>query len=197
MLGESQKSGFVGPLLLTGFEAFVVDEVLLNNPTIELVSALSTRVHEAAILPVEYDRTRDIFEGILDQVAPRIWIGLGLAAHRTSIAIECVAVNVQHGDTPDNANEIRCNQSIWPDGPLAYETTVRVSDLLRHLRANGHDAIQSFHAGTFLCNQVYYQALRRVSLPSSPLELAVFIHVPGPDNQPLDTTQSALQAVLD
>ena len=184
-------------LLLTGFEAFQVDGITRQNPTIEIVQELAPHADHTAILPVEYQRTYTVFDQLLDKTNPSAWLGLGLATNRTCIEIECIALNVQNSLGPDNAGTVRINRAIRPDGPLAYETNLPVQGITEHLVSQGFSAKTSFHAGTFLCNQVYYQALDRSRRDDSPLKSALFVHVPGPEYQAIDETLDTVRAILD
>lgn len=86
---------------------------------------------------------------------------LGLAATRKKICLEAIAVNVDYeaGGKP---------RPIVKRGPLALATRLPLDRLLKKVR--GPVAI-SHHAGTFVCNHLYYHALTR-KIP------CVFVHVP-------------------
>ena len=170
---------------------------LVDNPTAGLVEALSTRVEYSATLPVEYDRTQRLFQDYLSQYAPSIWVGLGLASARTTIALEAIALNVQHSDGADNAGMYRKNTQIVPGGPAAYQTQLPLAEVVAVLRQHHVEAHVSYHAGTFLCNQVYYQAARWAASSDTPLQTALFIHIPPEQHLAKPMALTALQTLLD
>ena len=183
--------------VLTGFEAFMVGERLRANPTIELVDRLAHRVEHTAILPVEYETTGLRFTDWLEATKPTGWLGLGLAADRSIVEVECIALNVQAAASPDNAGLVRKGEPITPGGPLAYRTNIAAESLVSTLANQGLRIATSYHAGTFLCNQVYYQALERVHRPVVALETALFVHIPDTERQPLADTLEVLDAIMD
>ena len=184
-------------IFLTGFEPFLVNGTLVGNPTAGLVEALSTRVDYSVTLPVEYDRTRRLFDDYLSQYTPSVWVGLGLASARTAIALEAIALNVQHSDGADNAGIYRHNTQIISGGPAAYQTQLPLAELVATLRQHHVEAHVSYHAGTFLCNQVYYQAARWAAFSDTPLHTALFIHIPPEQCLPKPLALTALHTLLD
>lgn len=185
------------PIFLTGFEPFLVNGTLVNNPTAGLVEALSTRVDYSVTLPVEYDRTGRLFQNYLSQYAPSIWVGLGLASGRTTVALEAVALNVQHSDGADNAGMYRQNMPIVSGGPAAYQTQLPLMELVATLRSHHVEAHVSYHAGTFLCNQVYYQAAHWAARDNTPLRTALFVHIPPERYLARPMALTALHILLD
>ncbi|HBY07409.1 MAG TPA: pyroglutamyl-peptidase I, partial [Chloroflexi bacterium] len=69
------------------------------------------------------------------------------------------------------------DQSIVPDGPAAYFTTLPVRAMLERLKADGIPAALSLSAGTYLCNQIFY--VLRHHLETWEMNIpAGFIHLP-------------------
>lgn len=173
-------------VLLTGFEPFTTGQglVLTDNPTGEIVTSVSARFSKCAsgVLPVSYARTPLALEALFEAHQPRAWIGLGFAPHRESLDIELVALNIAHAQRGDNDGACPTMARIIEGAPLAYETSLDISAAMTHFEACGVEAHVAFHAGTFLCNQVFFLGCHRKALGRFALELAAFIHVPPMEN---------------
>ncbi len=103
----------------------------------------------------------------------------GLADKRDQISLERFALNVQEYRIPDNQGHQWQEEYILQDGPEALRTKVNLRQLSRHLQANGFACEISNHAGTFVCNEIYYRSLQ--SWGSNPRFRAVlFVHLPNP-----------------
>ena len=168
-------------LLLTGFEPFTTGEglKLKVNPTAEIVTNIAQELSDvsSAILPVSYEQTKQQLSDLFENKKPNAWIGLGYAPHRTTLDIEVVAVNLKHTETGDNTGEKPWMRPIIENAPLAYQTQLNLPNAIEAFFDVGLNAQASFHAGTFLCNQVFYLGCHRVE-SDSPLTMAAFIHVP-------------------
>jgi len=102
-------------------------------------------------------------------------ICFGLAEGRTGITPERFAVNMDDASIADNAGHLRIDQPIHPDGPLAFETTLPIKELVAAVRSEGIPAAISLTAGTFVCNHIFYEMQR--ALAGSNLRSG-FVHVP-------------------
>ena len=183
-------------ILLTGFEPFIVRGQRVENPTIAMVDELSAYATSHAILPVEYERTARDFAQLLSARKPRYWIGLGLAAERTEIALEAIALNVRSAPGVDNAGARRTGEPIVGEGPLAYRTSVDVERVAAEAQASGLPVTTSYHAGTFLCNQVFYQAAHHAATEAPWLQRTLFVHIPPFDVIEPQMTAAALRFLL-
>ncbi|MFP3360708.1 peptidase C15, partial [Planococcus sp. SIMBA_143] len=84
------------PLLLTGFEPFLEHR---HNPTEQIVMELDEEMiggYEiiSRVLPVDYERAAEMLIEYVEQCDPVAVIMLGLAADRTKITPERIAINV-------------------------------------------------------------------------------------------------------
>lgn len=166
-------------ILLTGFEAFGGHAA---NPSEEVAKALDGRgvggsVVRAAVLPVDHAAAGPRVARLVDELAPRAIVHLGLAAGRARIALERVALNVMEFDTPDNAGYRARNEPCVPGGPPAYFATLPLAAMLEALLADGVPAYVSNTAGTYLCNQTLYGTLHRLAAHGLPAR-AGFVHLP-------------------
>jgi pyroglutamyl-peptidase len=72
--------------------------------------------------------------------------------------LERVALNLDDSEFPDNRGDIRIGQPIQINGPPAYWSTLPLPQLMAALFACGVPAGISNHAGTFVCNHVFYRS---------------------------------------
>ena len=171
--------------LITGFEPFIsVEDVKLDvNPTKNIAHAVASTSSdiESRILPVSFERTRTDFLRALKDVRPQVWIGLGYAPHRTSIDVESIALNLEYSTRPDNDGVQPDGRPIIPKAPLALATNLDVNVGVKHLDGCGAQARRWTHAGTFLCNQVFFLGCE-AQVSGGPPNYAVFIHIPPMDS---------------
>ena len=187
-------------VLLTGFEPFTTGQGLKldHNPTADIVRRVAHGLEgvDYGVLPVSYRRTPEALEALWREHMPRIWIGLGYAPHRQDVDIETIAVNVEDCVGSDNDGYQPTRQRIIEGGPIAYETTLDMPLALHCFQAHEVVAKAAFHAGTFMCNQVFYLGCHRQA--AGHLEVAAFIHVPpmndwSPFHRALDSLVKTLR----
>lgn len=171
-------------VLLTGFEPFGSHAV---NPSERVLRPLAAAAPGGAVistrvLPVRY---RDAFTTVreaLDHERFDAVLMLGLGSTRRVLAFERVAVNRRGSPLADNDGVLLGDERIEQHGPAACFSTVPVDDLVAAARSAGVPAAGSDDAGTFLCNQVLYQALRHCDRYALRLR-AGFVHLPAfPEN---------------
>jgi len=155
-------------ILVTGFEPF---DKYRYNPSERIARFL----HEAlnypyVILPVSYGSALEKLREEFHKHNPRAIVSFGLAAGRPFVSIERFALNRQ-GPKKDNEGKTVYGK-IDPEGPDALMTKFPVNGIVEELKRRGIPAYESFHAGTYLCNAVYYEALRLTN------GRALFVHVP-------------------
>jgi pyroglutamyl-peptidase len=171
-------------VLLTGFEPFTTGQglALTHNPTADIVERVARRMEgvTAAVLPVSFAATPAALGALFDRHHPRVWLGLGYAPHRATLDIETVAVNVEHAARGDNDGARPFMGEVVAGGPAAYRTRLDVQAAIRAFAVHGVEAAVGFHAGTFMCNQVFYLGCHRCE--AGELDMAAFIHVPPMDD---------------
>jgi pyroglutamyl-peptidase len=150
----------MGPLVI-GFEAW---GGLPENPSGVLASNRG-----GLVLPVSWKGAYPRLHRTLREQRPSALLMLGLAESRNSVSLEVQAHNLDY-----------CEQRGWKRPPRPIERGS--PDLLpgrwpatrwvKLLRRRGIPVTLSFHAGTFLCNHVYYRALREFDGPCG------FVHLP-------------------
>jgi len=166
-------------LLLTGFEPFLGFEI---NPTETIVKNLNgSTIGEyeviGMILPVDFKKGPEKLLNLMSDLKPDAVISLGLAAGRTHITPERIAINCQDGE-PDNNGVQLTDHPIDPNGPDGYFSKLPIRKMVQTLNDAGLPAEISNTAGTYLCNNVMYSMLHflkqnNVDIPAG------FIHVPA------------------
>jgi pyroglutamyl-peptidase len=136
----------------------------------------------------------------MDKLQPDVYLGVGLAAGRTALSLEAVALNLADwGNADADADGVSVSRvPIAPDGPAALLTTLPAEPILAAWRDAGIPGYLSQTAGSYLCNFSFYTAARAASALGRPCQVG-FLHVPllpelvsQPDRQP--SMSMALQA---
>jgi pyroglutamyl-peptidase len=153
-------------VLVTGFEPFGAHS---KNPSQLVAERLG-----GAVLPVSATRLGPALDDLIERHQPRLLIGLGLAAGRTTLAVERVGINLIDFPGPDNDGQRPSGEPIVLDGPAAYFATLPLPTIIDRWQARGVPGYVSNTAGTFCCNQALYLSLHE----RRPGMLAGFIHLP-------------------
>jgi pyroglutamyl-peptidase len=152
------------------------------NPSELLVRSLAERCGpdiRTEVLPVSLGRVATEVPKLMEEHRPQVWLGIGLAAGRTALSIEAVAVNL--ADWPDSEADADgvsvARAPIAEDGPAAHLTTLPAEPILAAWREAGIPGYLSQTAGSYLCNFSFYtaaQAARQLGLAC----MVGFLHVP-------------------
>lgn len=166
-------------LLLTGFEPFLTNPI---NPTMDIVKAIDGKAYGdfevvGRVLSVDFNEAPKQFLALIEEVQPTIIISLGLAAGRTKITPERVAINVKDGEK-DNRGNAFIDSPIREEGEAAYFSTLPIRNIVNRLNEAGYPAAISNSAGTYLCNNVMYEGLHYAQSHST-VERVGFIHIPA------------------
>lgn len=186
-------------ILLTGFNRFGELEV---NPSELIVESIAGRTRESGrtdlvteVLPTEYRRAGDRMAELIREFRPEAILALGVATGAPFLLLERVALNLDDCEVPDNSGEIAEGRLIEAEGPAAYWSSLPLMDMLEALERLGVPAVISNHAGTFLCNHIFYVARHRVEQLGIPCRCG-FIHVPGVSTGITDGTDCGLPIAL-
>ena len=103
---------------------------------------------------------------------------LGLAADRTKICFEKIALNWQQSKNSDEAGYQPSGGPIIQNKELALMSPFSIEEALNHLSQSDLNSTSwpmqtSFSAGTYVCNDLYYRQLQ-----AYPGLNSVFIHIP-------------------
>ena len=160
-------------ILVTGFGPF---GNFSTNPTEELISYLE-RANEdidSMVLPVAYDKARDLLIERLEENQYRSAISFGLNPFIGHFNIEEIAVNIRASEVPDVDGVSGGDQPVRKGGPLALRSRLPTADIQRKLRDSKIPARRSFSAGVYICNEVFYTLLDVFGSE----KMTGFIHVP-------------------
>ena len=185
-------------VLITAFEAFNQDE---ENPTESILALIPDFLYNAKVikktLPVVYGDAFNAIEALIEKEKPKVILMLGLAAGRTHISLERIAINCVDAKIPDNKGIIISNTKIIETGEDGFMTNLPLDILMKRLRQKKLPVSISNTAGTYVCNQLMYQVLHKIKQEKL-ASLAGFIHVPYLPHQVLDkpTTPSLQRSLM-
>lgn len=167
------------PLLLTGFEPFL-DFTL--NPTMRIVEELDGQTIGgykiiSKILTVDFNASGEQLLTHIRETDPDAVISLGLAGGRFKITPERIAINFKDG-AADNEGNKPVDEPIRQGAEPGYLSTLPIRAMVDRLLEMGLPAEISNTAGTYLCNNVMYEALHyaKTEKPEMP---SGFIHIPA------------------
>lgn len=166
-------------LLLTGFGPFGKHK---TNPSQDLVlrlhgSSVANYNIVGRVLPVSYNKAGVQLIDFIEVEKPDAIICLGLAANRTKVTPELIAVNYIHSALPDNDGVTKLHKKIIEQGENAYFTTLPIDLILEKLSRKNIPNEISASAGTYVCNLtkyflMHYLASQQIKIPAG------FIHIP-------------------
>ena len=186
-------------LLITGFDPFGGSQL---NPSWLAVEQLPGVIGEFMLhkrmLPTVYGLAAQIVVEEASSFNPDVILCIGVAANRSAVTPERIAVNIRDARIADNADNCPQGEPIATDGPAAYFATVPVEKMVQAIHAAQLPAAVSNTAGTFVCNDTLYSLLHRFHGTATRVG---FIHVPDIPEQaecglPLEHTVAALIAAI-
>lgn len=185
-----------GPILLTGFEPFDGAEL---NESWEAVRLAAAALREGAdgpavevrtmLLPVEFAAAGDTLAAAIAELRPSLVITTGLAAGRTRVTPERVAINVRDARIPDAVGAQPVDEPVIPGGPVGFLSTLPIKAITAAIDAAGIPAAVSQTAGTYVCNDVFYRLM--AALEGSGVR-GGFVHVPSREAVSIQDSARAL-----
>ena len=181
---------------MTGYGPFLNNK---TNPTEDLVTELNgTSAGDykifGRVLPVSFRNTPLELSKRLLETRPDAVLCLGLAADRTEVTPELVAINYFHSKEADNDGEIVKETKLYAEGPPAYFSSVPARAIADAICQKGVPARVSTTAGTFVCNQTMYELGKRFEKSERKIPWG-FIHVPG--NLSKDQLKTAVTTAIE
>jgi pyroglutamyl-peptidase len=185
----------LGTILVTGFEPFGGETVNASWEAARRLEGWSCAGHVAValMLPCVYDASVEAFVEAFERLRPEAALMTGQAARRGVVCVERLARNIANASTPDNRGVARGAAPLDP-GPERLEATAPLREIARAIRGAGVAARLSTDAGDYVCNHLFYGALKylRAASPGTP---AVFLHLPAtPEQTPLRATRRRLSS---
>lgn len=179
-------------ILISGFEPFGDSPI---NPTQELLERIAEDLFEdievhTLLLPVRYDDCANRLLEETERLRPDAVIACGLAAGRTAVTPERIAINMKDTESyADNGGRSPQDESIREGGPDGLFTTLPIRQIVEELRAANIPSSISNTAGTYICNNTMYALLDSLQQKEEKA-LAGFVHFPA------STRLSALKPTL-
>lgn len=192
-----------GTLLLSGFEPFGGSPI---NPSMELARRLEGRTVGAwsirtCVLPVVTEAAPDLLDEAIALHRPAVVVACGENARAAGLEVERVAVNLRDHAIGDNAGNRLVKSPVFAGGPPRLHASLPVEAMVSASLAAGVPASLSGSAGTYLCNEVMYELLRRhaaagvrggfLHMPRLPEQAS-----PGSPSMPLDEIERGALAML-
>lgn len=167
-------------IVVTGFEPFGKNSY---NPSEEIARSLhgsSTGGYRVAgyVLPVDTAIAPRHLAEIIEFEQPAALVSLGLAFGRPCLSLERVALNLKDWGEPDNAGQVKTDEPVDLNGPVAYLATLPLRQIKVSLDTAQIPSQVSNTAGLYLCNQIMYCGLH-LAASSNLLMLSGFIHLPA------------------
>jgi len=187
-------------VLVTGFEPFDIYEI---NPSQLIAEALDGQNIEGAeiigiILPVNFNESVEVVTQAIIDYNPLLVISMGLSPSTHKINVEKCGINLK---------QVPRNESMWftlrrldPCGPFIRLSPLRTREIVLEIREAGIPSRQSFFAGLYVCNAVFYGTLGYIK-EHEISTTAGFIHVPllssqDPDGMDLETMIEAVKIAI-
>ena len=148
-------------VLVTGFEPFGGDSI---NASWEAVRLLPARVGNIDIVvervPVAFGKSGGIVADLVERERPDAVLCIGVAAGRTQVTPEYVAINHRHARIADNDGAQPLDEPVVAGAPDAYFATAPVYAMVEAC-----------------CNDLFY-SVRHLAQQKYPSMKVDFIHVP-------------------
>ncbi|WP_435145834.1 peptidase [Halobaculum sp. P14] len=170
-------------VLCTGYEPFGDHETNPSGAVARELDGATVSGHDVVgdVLPVVLGDAGGRVRALVDEHDPSAVVATGLAAGRSAVSVERVAVNVADtAGTPDNDGNDPVDDRIDPDGRDGYLATLPVRRTVEACLDAGVPARVSNTAGTHLCNDVLYETLAALDGTGVP---AGFVHLPATPEQ--------------
>ncbi len=163
-------------ILLTGFKPF---STFKKNPSGEIAKLLDGSYFKGEeVRGIEIEVTHEAIRNYIEEIGRNEYsliINTGLAAGRSYISVEVIAVNWQSSEKDEN-DFAPADGKIVENGPDGIFSSIPFLEVLHSLRSAKIPSKLSFTAGTFLCNKIFYS-----SLYYSKAKVG-FIHLPATDD---------------
>lgn len=170
------------PLLLTGFGPFPDTPRNISDP---FVQALSQRLRShntipapivCEVLPVDWARAPSRIRQLYRHHRPRLGLHFGVSPEASGLVLEANAFNGCDG-REDACGRTSPSELLRDAAGLQCEqTSLDVAKLASRLTTQGHKIGLSTDPGRYLCNAVYYTALRTAG-ECEPQTASLFVHI--------------------
>ncbi len=169
-------------VLVTGFEPF---GMYPTNPSQVIAETLNgSSIYDAEIiglvLPVDFTTSVERAVEAIGLYHPDVVISLGLNANANVMEVEKIGVNLKRYPLGDGRWSFP--RLIEKNSPFLRFTPLKTNDIARKIQDADIPAKQSFFAGSYICNALFYGLLGYAKDQNLNASIG-FIHVPLLDSQ--------------
>jgi pyroglutamyl-peptidase len=169
-------------VLVTGFEPFGTHDI---NPSQLIAETLNGSIISNAsvigiVLPVNFSTSVEKAKEAIALFHPDVVISLGLNAKATGVEIEKIGVNMKR--YPLENGRWSFPRRIDSKGPFLRITSLKTSGIVRKIHEADIPVKQSYFAGSYICNALFYEVLGYVKDQNLPISVG-FLHMPLLDSQ--------------
>ncbi len=164
-------------ILLTGFEPFLDYSENSSWEVAEQVASCGIAGVEvvAERLPVSFARVGEALRGAIELHTPDFVIMLGQSGTTDRVKLERIALNMMDSAVGDNDGATPDEEPIYENEDNALFTSLPIKRLRRAIEEQGVSVKISNSAGLYVCNRIYYEALRMCKERAMQ---AIFVHLP-------------------
>ena len=193
-------------VLITGFEPYWDYPENSSWMVAEKVAALGVAGIELLLeqMPVSFMRVPTVLRNTVEKHSPDVIVMLGQSGGSDRIKLERIAINMMEAKLADNDGFVPNEEPIAANGPAALFTNIPIKRLRTSLEEYGMAVKISNSCGLYVCNRIYYEALRLCG--EFPGIKALFVHLPfyegqpsakqGKPSMPLDDMVNAIQIII-
>lgn len=194
-------------VLVTGFEPFGEYSENSSWEVAQKVASCAIKRTEvvAVQLPVSFARVGEVLRSAIELHTPDFVIMLGQSGTTDRVKLERVALNMMDSVKGDNDGAKPDEEPIYEGEESALFTSLPIKHLRSAIEAQGIAVKISNSAGLYVCNRVYYEALRMCREREG--MQAIFVHLPLYEGQrspqaenktmPLSTMCRAVQTIIE
>lgn len=154
--------------MLTCFEPYGSADTNISQQVAEGIEAEGVI---KLLLPVSFKRVPEVLREAIERYQPQFILSLGQCAEGEKIRLERFAINLMDSAKGDNDGYMPDEQPIEDNIPLTLRTGVNIKQLHSECMNAGLPTVLSNSAGLYVCNRVYWEALRYT-------DKALFVHIP-------------------
>ncbi|MDE1850910.1 MAG: hypothetical protein KGH54_03920 [Candidatus Micrarchaeota archaeon] len=160
-------------ILLAGFGPYLEYETNLSGVIARQLNG--KRIRNARIIGIELPTKHRLAARMLRDAVrkenPDIIIGTGLAV-KGHVSLERVAINNFY----TIGKEGESDETLEADGKMAYHSKLPLKKIRNALQKGGIPAEYSFFAGTYMCNEAFYEIMKLAQ--ELKIRKAGFVHIP-------------------
>ncbi|MBO5800663.1 MAG: pyroglutamyl-peptidase I [Alistipes sp.] len=181
---------------MTGFEPFGGHPENVSWEVARRVSCYSADGLELAVelLPVSFTRVAHSLRKAVERYTPDVVIMLGQSTLTDRVKLERVALNLMDSAMGDNDDYKPSEEPIYSGENNALFTTLPIKRLHTAIVDEGIPAKISNSAGVYVCNRLYYEALRMCRCGTMQ---ALFIHLPLCEEQTTTNSEARRMPMAD